>query len=68
MKSTRPTFYLRQVDDLAVAFSAATGLVMTLGVVLLLAFTPEARLARGQADSVEIAQTSIQTRTPAALN
>lgn len=68
MKTTRPTFYMRQIDDLAVAFSAATGLVMTLGFVLLLAFTPEARLARSQAAPVEIAQTSIQAHPAPALN
>ncbi|WP_428407649.1 hypothetical protein [Hyphococcus sp.] len=65
---TIPTFYMRQVDDLAVAFSAATGLLMTLGVVLLLAFTPEARLARSQATPVEIAQTAIPAQIPAAVN
>ncbi|MAW82177.1 MAG: hypothetical protein CMI63_18220 [Parvularcula sp.] len=68
MKTTRPTFYMRQIDDLAVAFSAATGLVLTLGVVLLLAFTPEARLARGQASPVEIVQTTIPAQIPAAVN
>lgn len=41
MKTANPTFYLRQVDQLAFAFSIATGLILMTGVVTILALSPD---------------------------
>lgn len=57
---TKPaTFYLRQINQIALSFSIATGLIMTAGVLaMLVLFPPSAHQARSADGDAVVIQTA----------
>ncbi len=65
---TQNTFYLRQLNDLALAFSIATALIMTAGVLsMLVLFPPSAHEARGAGGDL-VAMQAVQPAPDAPAN